>query len=241
MRITIHELKESSIKFTLSDSSVAFANSLRRLLLSEIPSLSVDLVEIENNYTVLPDEMIAQRLGLVPIYSGDLLNYKQDCACSSYCEQCAVVGFLDVYNSDPEVKLVTSNDINLEKMGLLRLKRPSLIAKLSQNQSLKVKVIIRTGTAAIHAKWCPVTAVAFEYDKANITRDTLYWHEECIEKDWPMYKQEEPNFFAEVSEINMEFEVVEGVLEPLKVLLNAFLILKSKVEVLLEAFEAENY
>lgn len=48
------------------------ANSLRRVMISSIDTLAIDQVEIEENTSVLPDEMIAHRLGLVPLISSNM-------------------------------------------------------------------------------------------------------------------------------------------------------------------------
>jgi len=58
----------------LIDSSLpcSLANSLRRAMVSRIDTLAIDQVQITENTSVMPDEMIAHRLGLVPLNSENL-------------------------------------------------------------------------------------------------------------------------------------------------------------------------
>ena len=70
--IEVLELTENTIKFVLSQTHVSFANSLRRVMIAEVPALAIDLVQVEINETMLHDEMIAHRLGMIPLrYIGD--------------------------------------------------------------------------------------------------------------------------------------------------------------------------
>lgn len=52
------------------------------------------MVEIEENTTVLPDEMIAHRLGMIPLNSENLdryvPNFTRDCICMDFCDLCSV-------------------------------------------------------------------------------------------------------------------------------------------------------
>ena len=56
-------------EFVLSGTEPSMANALRRMILVGVPTIAIDLVEIENNTTVLNDEFIAHRLGLIPLVS----------------------------------------------------------------------------------------------------------------------------------------------------------------------------
>ncbi|CAO3702538.1 unnamed protein product [Rhizopus stolonifer] len=57
--ITIRELTKDRINFILSDTDLSVANALRRVMIAEVPTVAIDMVEIETNTTVLADEFLA--------------------------------------------------------------------------------------------------------------------------------------------------------------------------------------
>ena len=80
-RIEISDLKEDMIQFTLSNVDTSFANSLRRVMIAEIPTLAIELVEFSHNTSVLNDEFIAHRLGLIPLKTNSLDDFKYHWVC----------------------------------------------------------------------------------------------------------------------------------------------------------------
>lgn len=68
-KITVQRLTSAEVRLILDDVDISLANGLRRTMIAEVPTLAIDLVEIEANSSVLADEFIAHRLGLLPIYS----------------------------------------------------------------------------------------------------------------------------------------------------------------------------
>ena len=101
INIQILELDSDHIKFAVYNIDVSIANALRRIIMCEVPCFAVELVSIINNSSVLSDEYISHRLGLVPLISSDVDNYKytKDCDCkpSDHCELCRVFFKLKVY------------------------------------------------------------------------------------------------------------------------------------------------
>jgi DNA-directed RNA polymerase II subunit RPB3 len=83
INIEILEKSKQHVKFVLSNCDLAFANALRRIMISEIPTMAIELVSIYNNTSVLSDNLLAHRLGLIPLVSTDVSHYKftHDCAC----------------------------------------------------------------------------------------------------------------------------------------------------------------
>lgn len=74
----------------------SLANSLRRTMISSIETLAIDQVQINENSSVLPDEMIAHRLGMVPLKSSNMekrvVNYNRVSFWDCYCYCCCCRG-----------------------------------------------------------------------------------------------------------------------------------------------------
>jgi DNA-directed RNA polymerase II subunit RPB3 len=107
-KIEILSIDTHEMKFLLSDTDTSVANTLRRIMIAEVPTLAIDLVEFHENTTVLNDEYIAHRLGLIPIkYTspeslragdchGAFLPHRE-CVCYERCPRCSVEFLLDVH------------------------------------------------------------------------------------------------------------------------------------------------
>lgn len=69
LHIEILEISPEKMKFSLFGCDVSLANALRRILISEVPTLAPHLVNIIENTSVLHDEWLCQRIGLIPFVS----------------------------------------------------------------------------------------------------------------------------------------------------------------------------
>jgi hypothetical protein len=67
MALEVKHLTDDEVEFDLRGVDVSFANALRRIMLSEVPTMAIETVYIEENDGVVMDEVLAHRLGLVPI------------------------------------------------------------------------------------------------------------------------------------------------------------------------------
>jgi len=187
--IRVLELSKYVIKFELLNTDLAVANSLRRIIIAEIPTLAIDLVEVKENTSALHDEFIAHRLGLIPLTSADVDNFafSDKCTCDSMCPKCAVNFKLQALCSDRDQMEVNARHITpLTETSVLpvqytddqgRDEDPVLIMKLSKNQQLDMNLIARKGTGKQHAKWSPVATCSMrkepivQIDQDKINRD----------------------------------------------------------------------
>ena len=196
LTLIVLQAASSHVDFTLSNVDLAFANSLRRTMLAEIPTMAIDLVEVETNTSVLADEFIAHRLGLIPLNSKQIEDvlYTRDCDCDQYCENCSITLSLRARCTGDEIMRVYARDLVVaeprpnEWVGLPVITDEqglgSVIFKLRKGQELSMKCVAKKGIAKEHSKWAPTSAVAFEYDPHNKLRHLDYWYEEDPVKEW---------------------------------------------------------
>lgn len=181
----------------VQESSLALANSLRRVMLAEIPTIAIDMVDIITNSSVLPDEFLAHRLGLIPLRSSRVetdLEYTRDCTqCDDHCANCSVTLQLHVKCEGENNVVVYARDLTRQGdrrdeigMPVLGNEKGPVIAKLRQGQEINLTCLAKKGFAKEHAKWAPTAAIGFEYDPNNYLRHVSYWYEKDIKDEWPV-------------------------------------------------------
>lgn len=165
MEVKVLEAAENHIRFILSKSSPAFANALRRIMISEVPSMAIEDVFFYENTSALDDETIAHRLGLIPLTT-DLRSYvlPDECECKSEmgCSRCRATATLEVEALN-ERKTVYSGDLKFDDPHIHPVSDKVPIIKLEANQRLKFEAYARLGTGKKHSKWQPVSTAAYKY------------------------------------------------------------------------------
>ena len=66
IRVLSNVKEEGKLSFIIKDSTPAFANTLRRIMIEEVPTMAIEEIEFRKNNSILYDEIIAHRLGLTP-------------------------------------------------------------------------------------------------------------------------------------------------------------------------------
>ena len=92
MKIEVLDFKPKKLVIKINGIELYLINSIRRILISELPKLAIDEVVIYDNTSALFDEIISHRLGLIPIPTDlDILNFRDQCVCKGNgCPSCTV-------------------------------------------------------------------------------------------------------------------------------------------------------
>jgi DNA-directed RNA polymerase subunit D len=144
-----------------------YVNSLRRLAISEIPTLAIDDVVMLENSSVMHDEAVAHRLGLIPLTTDPgrfVMPHECDCKSTLGCSKCRVLLVLDSEATD-KTKVVTSGELVSEDELVKPVSKDIPIIVLAPNQKLKFEAYARLGTGKDHAKWQPTSAAVLKDGK----------------------------------------------------------------------------
>ena len=160
VQVKVLETEESRVRVILKGIDRTYANAIRRLIITEVPTMAIDDVVILENSSVMYDELIAHRLGLTPLKT-DLERYvlPQTCDCGSSlgCPKCRVLLVLDAESEDT-VRTVYSGELVSEDSYALPISDRIPIVKLAPNQKVKLEAYARLGQGKEHAKWQPTSA-----------------------------------------------------------------------------------
>ncbi len=182
MEVKIVEEKDNTLRFLLKGTSHAYANALRRTMMAEVPVMAIEDVIIIENSSVLYDEVIAHRLGLIPLKTDlDAYVLPEECDCKSElgCSKCRASFTLEAEATDESV-MIYSSDLKPEG-GVAPVSDTIPIVKLGPSQKLRLELYARLGRGLEHAKWQPVSACAYKYlPKVTINHENLANPDEVI-------------------------------------------------------------
>jgi len=143
------------ISIKLKGVPLQYANALRRICLNGVPVFAIDTVDIVENSSVLPDEGLAHRLGLIPLKT-DLSRFNEpskcECKSDTGCSNCKVMLVLDSGDSDV-TRTILSNDLSSEDDTIKPVSSKIPIVQLAPGQRIKVECYARLGRGTEHAKW----------------------------------------------------------------------------------------
>jgi DNA-directed RNA polymerase subunit D len=181
MKIEIKELKPKKAVIKIEDIKPYFVNSIRRIMISELPKLAIEDVVIYDNTSALFDEIISHRLGMLPIPTDfNLLTYKNKCVCKGKgCPNCTVRYTL----SKEGEGIVFSGDLQPAEKSWAITEDKIPIVELFNDQRLILEVEAVLGKGRDHAKWQGVIAPSYKMDSIiELDAEKIKDAEEFIEK-----------------------------------------------------------
>lgn len=159
LKLEIRSINDRECKLVIDGVHPYFVNALRRVLMSEVPKLAIDKVTFYDNTSALFDEILAHRIGLLPVPTDpSTLNLKGQVDADgkpTYLVRYTLTkeGPCTVYSGDlePEDKKFNIVDPKVPLVDLLE----------GQRLILEAEAILGDGTQ--HAKWQVCSAVGYKY------------------------------------------------------------------------------
>lgn len=140
-------------KYLVKGTSYQFMNVLRRTVMNHVPCLAIENIQIYENDSPVVDEMLANRLGFLPIKT-DLKTYKKGNSVKLVLEKtgpCTVVGE-DIKCSDPKVGVAD---------------KKSIITKLGKGRKIKLEMTAVMNCGEAHTKYQPAIVSYNELPEIN--------------------------------------------------------------------------
>ena len=199
VKTKVIEENDEKITILLSDADRAFVNAIRRTLISDTPKMAIDTVRFEmgtieqdgevwESNGPLPDEVVAQRLAMIPIPTKhDEFHFQDSCpSCAELvvedrgCPLCTMIYTCKAFGSEGG-RTVTAGDMSfLGAGGSISEKYHSIpITKLSRGQMIEFYATAIMGRGRDHAKWSPVCGTSFSSRQAGVinnkTKAKILW------------------------------------------------------------------
>ena len=166
-----------SIQFTWNNPKQHLIHGIQRVMISEIPTLAIDMVMIDENSSIMADQELSLRLGLIPMLSDHANEFllPDECECENFCSKCSIRLSLNVSCYEGEYH-VTSKDFICHDDRSRPVHESTLpdqflgddgfgpgvfILTLIKNQRIRLSCIVRKGFGKIHGKWNPTSRVSF--------------------------------------------------------------------------------
>ena len=200
VKTKIIEENDEKIRILLTDTDRAFVNGIRRTLMSDTPKMAIDKVRFEMGTVEqdgevwetngpLPDELIAQRLAMIPIPTvHEEFHFQDKCPeCADLvekdrgCPLCTMIYTCKEYGIDGG-RMITAGDMSYlgeDRLNIPEKYRSIPITKLSKGQMIEFYATAIMGRGSEHAKWSPVSGVTFTPRKVGVlnnkTKAKILW------------------------------------------------------------------
>ncbi|KYH26740.1 DNA-directed RNA polymerase subunit D [Halalkalicoccus paucihalophilus] len=107
--VEVIERDDRSARFLVRGATPAFANGIRRAMIADVPTLAIDSVRFIENSSVMFNEQLALRLGLVPLSTPDDYEFGEEVTLALDVEGPATAYSGDLVSSDEQVEPAEQN------------------------------------------------------------------------------------------------------------------------------------
>lgn len=195
MALKLIDIKPHSALFEVTGISSSQANALRRTFINDIPKLAIDKImfhhgqirDMDGNVydSSLPlfDEVVAHRIGLIPLKTDLKMNFRSECSCGGKgCPLCTVT--YSINKLGPAT--VTSGDLQpVGNPDLVPADKEIPIVKLGKKQAILLTAEAILGRGSEHAKWQATSGVSYKYHReAEIIKSKV--------PEWKVMKEKNP-------------------------------------------------
>ncbi len=160
----IVERSRNLLVFEMKNTNAAIANALRRIMMAEVETVAVDEVGIKTNTSIIMDEVLAHRVGLLPFKIDPLKLDEEDTIIFDLQAVCAKGHIEDgrVYAKHFKYVPFGSTGENLKGDDIPQvIGKNILLAKLLPGQEIHLRALLRRGIGKDHAKWSPVATASY--------------------------------------------------------------------------------
>lgn len=170
-------MKNDFLTFYIKNIDFKLANNLRRIMFKDIDTMAIEHIFIQKNTSVMSDEILSQRLSLIPILADpddfseeDTINFKLEVKNISKENDENYKNYENnkinlnvhsnqlIYNGNPIKSKIQLNEEYYPKSKYEDI----LILKLKSNQEIKVDMYCIKGNGRKHSKFCPVSIVQLQ-------------------------------------------------------------------------------
>ena len=175
LKVKVITCTDELLRVDVSGVDASIANAIRRVMISEVPTVAIDKVHLWQNTGVIQDEILCHRLGLVPIWVPDIDSVESAKDEGDDFDVSGAIKFklhvkcpmdypkgqsLHVYSKDMKFEAQTKTQQEMTKQPH-PVHPDILIAKLRPGQEIECELFCLKGTGKIHAKWNPVCTASY--------------------------------------------------------------------------------
>lgn len=202
-KVEVIEKGKESIKFSITGLKPGFANALRRIMIFEVPTMAIEWVDIKKNDSALYDEILAHRLGLIPLsYNRKVYKLPEEAENIDNVKDSTLYCKLVLKKGGP--CMVYSSDLKSEDESVKPIYPNIPIVQLLEGQEIELVAYARLGYGKENIKWQgAVVGYSMENDKVTFEVESCSGlkPEEIVEISLEVLEKKLKEFGSQISKI----------------------------------------